>query len=91
MSGPGTKLTELLSTLGFSHNPTCNCQDKSDLMDANEAAQPGWCKENINVIIQWMREESERRRMPFIDAIARLLVMRAIRNARKAAIRQGQG
>jgi hypothetical protein len=42
-----------------------------------------WCKDNLDVISEWMREEAAVRRIPFSKTLAKLVVLRAIRNARK--------
>lgn len=42
-----------------------------------------WCEANIDEIVGWLREEATKRGLPFIDAAGRLLVRRAIRNARR--------
>ncbi len=44
-----------------------------------------WCEENLDAIVGWLREEAEKRGLPFIDVAGRLLVRRAIKNARKQA------
>ena len=44
-----------------------------------------WCESNIDTIVGWLREEAEARGLPFLDIAGRLLVRRAIRNARRAA------
>jgi hypothetical protein len=44
-----------------------------------------WCEANIDTIVGWLREEATKRKLPFVDIAGRLLVKRAIRNARKAA------
>jgi hypothetical protein len=50
-------------------------------MDARGVA---WCADNVETIVGWLREESQRRKLPFIAPAARLLVKAAIKNARKA-------
>ena len=52
-------------------------------MDENEARAPGWCEQNIDEIVGWLREEATKRGLPFLDMAGRLLVKRAIRNARQ--------
>jgi hypothetical protein len=47
-------------------------------MDRMEQAFPGWCEANIGVIVGWLREEAERRKLPFVDLAGELLVKRAI-------------
>jgi hypothetical protein len=54
-------------------------------MDAKEASEPGWCEANMAEIVGWLREEAAARGLPFFDAAGRLLVRRAIANARRRA------
>jgi hypothetical protein len=42
-----------------------------------------WCEKNLELITDWLEEEAQRRRLPFVRTFAALLVKRAIRNARK--------
>lgn len=43
-----------------------------------------WCEENIDTIVGWLAEEAASRGLPFLSGVGRLLVKRAIHNARKA-------
>lgn len=79
-SGPGTELKKLLATVGIKPTPTCSCTARAREMDARGC---DWCEENIDMIVGWLREEATSRKLPFVDAAGRLLVRRAIRNARK--------
>lgn len=45
---------------------------------------PDWCAENIDTIVGWLREESEKRKLPFVDFAGKLLIQRAIKMSRKA-------
>ena len=54
-------------------------------MDENEAREPGWCEAHLDEIVGWLREEATKRKLPFIDTVGRMLVRRAIKNARRAA------
>lgn len=84
--GPGTELSRLLRRLGIDTVPGCHCRAKAMLMDAwgtDECSKP----ERIEEIVAVMREEAKARGLPFIDAAGRLLVKRAIQNARKATIK----
>jgi hypothetical protein len=49
-----------------------------------DARGPDWCEANIDTIVGWLREEAGKRGLPFIDMAGRMLVRRAIKNARKA-------
>jgi hypothetical protein len=79
---PGTALKSLLATIGITASPNCSCQRHAAEMDARGC---DWCEENLDAIVGWLREEAEKRGLPFIDVAGRLLVRRAIKNARKQA------
>jgi hypothetical protein len=84
--GPGTELSGLLKRIGIEPTPTCSCRAKAAQMDAwgpDECSKP----ERIEEVVAVMREEAAARGLPFIDAVGRMLVKRAIHNARKATIR----
>ena len=83
-SGPGTELSKLLKRFGIEPTPTCQCRAKAREMDAwgpDECAKPHRIEEVLGV----MREEAKARGLPFLDAAGRMLIRRAIANARKAA------
>jgi hypothetical protein len=84
--GPGTELKKLLSKIGIVAAPGCSCNSRAALMDKNG---PDWCQEHLEEIIGWLGEESAKRHLPFIPAAARLLVKRAIGNARKLSASTG--
>jgi hypothetical protein len=44
---------------------------------------PDGCEAHMTEILAGLREEAERRKMPFVEAVARLMVQRAIRVSRK--------
>jgi len=80
--GPGTELSKLLKRFGINPTPTCKCRAKAEEMNAwgpDECEKP----ERIEEVVAVMRAEAKARGLPFLDAAARLLVKRAIRNARK--------
>lgn len=82
--GPGTELSRLLARFGIHPTPTCACRAKAAEMDrwgADECERP----ERIDEVVAVMRAEAEARGVPFLDAVGRLLVRRAIGNARRAA------
>jgi len=83
-SGPGTELSKLLKRFGIEPTPTCQCRAKQQEMDqwgCDECSKP----ERIEEVVKVMREEAAARGLPFLDIAGRLLVRRAISNARKAA------
>jgi len=82
--GPGTELSKLLKRFGIEPTPTCACRAKSAEMDAwgcDECEKP----KRIAEVVAVMRAEAEARGLPFLDVAGRLLVRRAIQNARRNA------
>ena len=80
-TGPGSQLKKFLSRIGITATPTCSCNAKARHMDAMGV---DWCEQNIDLLVSWLREESQKRGLPFIDLAGRLLVKRAISASRKA-------
>ena len=82
--GPGTELSRLLKRFGINPTPTCQCRAMSQKMDQwgpDECERP----ERIDEVVAVMRAEAEARGLPFVDIAGRMLVRRAIRNARRSA------
>lgn len=82
--GPGSELAKILKRFGIEPAPACQCLAKARQMDAwgpDECAKP----ERIEEVVTVMREEAKARGLPFLDAAGRLLIRRAIANARRAA------
>lgn len=84
--GPGAELKKLLAGWPFyiTTTPECSCNRVAAEMDAwgpDECELP----HRIDYIVSAMRENAIRRGLPFVDAAGRLLVRRAIRNARRLA------
>jgi hypothetical protein len=82
--GPGTELSKLLKRFGIEPTPTCACRAKAAQMDAwgpDECERP----ERIDEVVTVMRDEAKARGLPFLDAVGRILVRRAISNARRSA------
>jgi hypothetical protein len=81
--GPGTELKALLKRVGIVAAPGCSCNTRAKLMDANELKEPGWCEKNLETICDWLHEEAAKRKLPFLRMAGKILVRKAIRNARK--------
>lgn len=84
LGGPGTELSNILKRFGIEPTPTCQCRAKAREMDAwgpDECSKP----ERIEEVLGVMREEARARGLPFLDAAGRMLIRRAIANARRAA------
>lgn len=77
--GAGTHLKGLLSRLGISAS-NCNCNARAAKMNRMGVE---WCEANAETIVGWLREEAAKRKMPFINAVARWLVALAISRARR--------
>ena len=83
--GPGTELKALLAGWPFRIVATadCKCTSRAAYMDAKGC---DWCEspEGMAEIMGFLRESAEERGLPFLDVAGRMLVRRAIHNARKA-------
>lgn len=80
--GPGKVLHDMLSTFGIHMRPNCQCKARMAQMDKWGCDQ---CQQNIETIVEWMREEAAARKLPYLKTIGRLLVRRAISTARREA------
>ena len=89
--GPGTELKALLAGWPFRIVATadCKCTSRAAYMDAKGC---DWCEspEGMAEITGFLREAAEERGLPFLDVAARLLVRRAIANARKAEAKRAK-
>ena len=81
--GPGTELKKLLALIGITAAPDCACNAHAAEMDRQGVE---WCAANLDTIVGWLREQATARGLPFLDAAGKMLVRRAIRNARKAPV-----
>jgi hypothetical protein len=86
----GTELKALLKTIGIVASPTCSCNARAKVMDERGCQ---WVLDNEDEVVGWLREESEKRGLPFADFAGRQLIRLAVRRARKkeAAHRAGAG
>lgn len=85
--GPGTFLSKTLEKIGIKSSPTCSCKGRAMLMNKHGV---DWCAENVPLIVSWLREEAEKRKLPFIDLAGTLLVKRAISLSRAAKKKQAK-
>jgi hypothetical protein len=79
-SGPGTELKDLLHKFGFTPAKQCKCAQHITEMNAKGIQ---WCEDNIPVITGWLREEAARAKLPFFETGAKIIIRRAISNAKK--------
>jgi hypothetical protein len=79
VAGVGTELKDLLAKLRIKSDGCGGCSDHAAIMDTRGL---GWCEDNIDLIVRWMRDEATRRGWwMYSDIIAKQLVKRAIVNA----------
>jgi len=76
IKGAGTKLKTILGWFFIRAKGGCKCNDRAKVMDENG---PQWCRDNLETIVGWLREEAENRRLPFIEFAARQAVLQAIK------------
>lgn len=81
--GPGTELKAVLRGWGFTDKPGCQCNKRARLMDDNGCE---WCEQNIDVISGWLAEEARTRKLPYVHALGRRLIRKAILRARQKGI-----
>lgn len=86
--GPGTQLHALLGRFGLTPSGDCKCNSRAAYMDQQGC---DWCEANIEEIVGWLRESAAERGLPFLDIAARLLVKRAIANARRKGAADAEG
>lgn len=77
---PGTVLSKMIKSLGIQMTDSCSCRKHA--LEMNDKGNE-WCEQNIDTIVGWLREEATRRKLPFIDAIGKMFVSRAIKKSKK--------
>ena len=87
----GTELKALLASWPFRMvaSGDCKCTTRARYMDEKGC---DWCEsdEGMTEIMGFLRESAEERGLPFLDVAGRMLVRRAIANARKAEARRAK-
>lgn len=80
--GAGSNVKASLKLLGFEAVEGCSCNAKASTMDF---MGPDWCEQNLDMIIEWLREEAVSRQKEhlFFRPAVSLMVKRAISKARK--------
>ena len=81
-NGPGTILSGMISSMGIKSTPNCSCRRHA--LEMNNKG-PDWCEANIDTILGWLKEESAKRNLPYIETVAKLIVKRAIATSRRLA------
>jgi hypothetical protein len=77
--GVGAGIKKILERFGIKASPTCSCTKKAKYLDDMGV---DWCAANIELIVTWLETEAKKRKLPFFRTVGRMLVKRAIKNAR---------
>jgi hypothetical protein len=83
--GPGTLLSNMIKSVGIVMTQGCSCRRHA--LEMNKKGND-WCSENVDTIVGWLREEAAKRKLPFIDAIGKLIVNRAVKKSRRLLANQ---
>ena len=78
--GVGTELKKLLSFMNIRATPNCSCNKRAKMMNEKGIS---WCKKNLDTICLWLKEESEKRKIPFFKYGAKKLIKLAISRAER--------
>lgn len=78
--GPGSILASMFSAIGIKSTPTCSCRRHALEMNRNGIE---WCENNVDTICGWLKEECEKRKIPYVETVAKMVVNRAINKAKK--------
>jgi len=85
--GPGSILSGMIAAMGIKTTPTCSC--KRHAIEMNEKGND-WCEQNMTTILGWLKQESEKRKLPFIETVAKMIVSRAIKTSRRLKSKNAQ-
>lgn len=77
--GPGSILASMFSAIGIKSSPTCSCRRHALEMNKNGIE---WCEANIDVICGWLEEECKKRKIPYVQTVAKMVVNKAINKAK---------
>jgi hypothetical protein len=78
----GTELKKLLKRVGIEATPNCSCNHRAATMD-NMGCQ--WTRDNLETVVDWLAEESNKRGLPFVRMAGKALVMAAVKLAERKA------
>ena len=78
--GPGCRLSRSLAWFGLRDDGRCGCAEFARQMDA---WGPDECERRLDEILGHLREAAAKRGLPWLDAVGRLAVTKAIAAARR--------
>jgi hypothetical protein len=84
--GPGSELTRILGNFWIRYTPGCKCEERASRMNQ---MGPAWCRENIELISKWLKEEAESRGLPYVDWLGHQVILQAIAAAEAKALLEG--
>jgi hypothetical protein len=73
--GAGEKLEQLLKWILIRPGGDCGCQEKARTMDFHG---PAWVRDNMDTVRGWLRDAAKQRGIPFFEAIANALIVKAV-------------
>jgi hypothetical protein len=79
-NGPGSILSKMFYKIGIKSTPNCACKRHALNMNKNGIE---WCEQNVDTIVGWLKIEAQNRKLPFIDMVAKMIVLRAINKSKK--------
>lgn len=79
--GPGTVLKALLRRLGFQHEPGCQCNSHVKQMNL---WGPDGCERNIDIISGWLEAEANKRGIPYLNSLGKVLISASIKRSRRS-------
>jgi len=82
---PGTILSKMIKKMGIVITSNCSCRKHAITMNENGN---DWCENNIETIVGWLREEANKRKLPFIDYVGKFMITRAIQKSRRLLSKQ---
>lgn len=85
--GPGTILAGMFGAMGIKSAPNCSCKAHAIRMNAEGN---DWCEANIGTILDWLRQEATKRKLPFIEAAAKAMVKKSIAKSRRLLAKKQQ-
>jgi glycosyltransferase involved in cell wall biosynthesis len=78
--GPGTELKKLLGKVGIKATANCSCNARAVTMDWHGIE---WCENNKDLISSWLKEEANKRGLPYVDFAGKSIINMAIKKAKK--------
>ena len=84
--GPGTILSGMLEAVGIKTAPNCSCKKRAVIMNAEGN---DWCEVHMDMILDWLKEEAGKRKLPFIRTGAKLIVKRALSKSKRLLKKYG--